>query len=88
MVSKTSRFSEEGNMLSTYFAVTTPPSYTRSLCPVSDTCVANEPKTINHVALAIDMGDGTTLVFETTAKTNDGKNQWLGKAIYGYWFDV
>ena len=47
-----------------------------------------DPKTINHVALAIDMGDGVNLVFETTAKTNDGKNQWLGKPIYGYWFDV
>jgi len=46
------------------------------------------PKNINHVALAIDMGDGVNLVFETTAKTNDGKNQWLGKPIYGYWFDV
>jgi len=47
-----------------------------------------DPKTINHVALAIDMGDGVNLVFETTAKTNDGKNQWLGKPIHGYWFDV
>ncbi len=46
------------------------------------------PKTINHVALSIDMGDGVSHVFETTAKTNDGKNQWLGKEIYGYWFDV
>ena len=46
-----------------------------------------DPKNINHVALAIDMGDGP-LVFETTAKTNTEKNQWLGKPIYGYWFDV